>query len=94
METLLQLHAEGITIVLITHFMEEAVQADRVVVIQEGVLAEEGTPHTVFSQAERLRNMGLDVPVAAEVADWLRRRQVHVPSQVITKEELGDILCP
>lgn len=94
METLLQLHAEGITIILITHFMEEAVQADRVVVIQDGVLAEEGTPHTVFSQAERLRNMGLDVPVAAEVADWLRRRQVHVPSQVITKEELGDILCP
>lgn len=67
---------EGITIVLITHFMEEAVTADHVMVIDKGHLRMEGTAREVFSQAEKLRALGLDVPVAADLAYGLRKRDL------------------
>lgn len=94
MDTLLQLHDEGITIVLITHFMEEAVRADRVLVMNQGELVLEGTPRDVFTHVRKLQMMGLDVPVAAELAALLREKGVAVSGQIITKEELGDSLCP
>ena len=94
MDTLLQLHDEGITIVLITHFMEEAVRADRVLVMNQGELVLEGTPRDVFTHVRKLQTMGLDVPVAAELAALLREKGVAVSGQIITKEELGDSLCP
>ncbi len=59
---------EGITIVLITHYMDEAVQADRVVVIDEGVIRLDGTPEAVFSNVEKIKALGLDVPQATELA--------------------------
>lgn len=84
---------EGITIVYITHFMEEAVASDRVVVMKNGKLIEEGTPHQIFSQVEMLKDLGLDVPVAAEVAHKLAEQGIPMKSGIITEEELGDQLC-
>ena len=93
METLLKLHKQGITIVLITHFMEEAIQADRVVVMHDGVIERHGEPHEIFSHVPELLNAGLDVPVAAEIAAGLRKKGLDLPQQIITEKELGDALC-
>ena len=93
METLLKLHKQGITIVLITHIMEEAMKADRVVVMHDGVIERKGEPHEIFSHVPELLNAGLDVPVAAEIAAGLRKKGLDLPQQIITEKELGDALC-
>ena len=85
---------EGITIVLITHFMEEAVTADRVMVIDRGVLQMDGTAREVFSQADKLTEIGLDVPVAADLSRRLRKAGMAVSETCMTDEELGEALCP
>lgn len=84
---------EGITIVYITHFMEEAVTSDRVVVMKNGKLLHDGTPREIFSQVPMLKELGLDVPVAAEAAAKLRLDGVSLSNEIITEEELGDQLC-
>lgn len=84
---------EGITIVYITHFMEEAVTSDRVVVMKNGKLLHDGTPREIFSQVPMLKELGLDVPVGAEVATKLRLDGVTLSNGIITEEELGDQLC-
>ena len=83
---------EGITIVLITHFMEEAVTADRVIVMKTGVKLQEGTPREIFTQVDTLKALGLDVPVAAEVASKLVQNGVDISKDIITNDELGDAL--
>ena len=93
METIRQLNAEGITVIIITHFMEEAVQADRVVVVNQGEVKLDGAPRSVFSHVDELKAMGLDVPVAAEIAARLREKGIDLPGDIITKEELGEALC-
>ena len=93
MDTLHQLHDEGITIIIITHFMEEAVQADRVVVVDRAEMKMDGTPRDVFTHVKKLKAMGLDVPVAAELAEQLRQKGLDLPDSIITEEELGDALC-
>lgn len=93
METIRQLNKEGITVIIITHFMEEAVQAGRVVVVNHGEVQMDGTPRDVFKHVEELKNMGLDVPAAAEIAYKLRKKGIPLPADIITKEELGDALC-
>ena len=93
MDTLHQLHDEGITIIIITHFMEEAVQADRVVVVDRAEMKMDGTPRDVFTHVKELKAMGLDVPVAAELAERLRQKGLDLPDSIITEEELGDALC-
>ncbi|WP_301860879.1 energy-coupling factor transporter ATPase [uncultured Megasphaera sp.] len=93
MATIRQLNSEGITVIIITHFMEEAVQADRVVVVNQGRVQMDGTPHSVFSHVHELLDMGLDVPAAAEIAAKLREKGVALPDTIITKEELGEALC-
>lgn len=85
---------EGITIVLITHFMEEAVTADRVMVIDRGVLQMDGTAREVFSQADKLTEIGLDIPVAADLSRRLRKAGMAVSENCMTDEELGEALCP
>ena len=83
---------EGITIVYITHFMEEAVTADRIVVMKNGVKLQEGTPREIFTQVDTLKELGLDVPVAAEVTSKLVKQGMDLPNDIITNDELGDAL--
>ncbi|EGO65321.1 energy-coupling factor transporter ATPase [Acetonema longum] len=85
---------EGITVVYITHFMEEAMWADRVVVMEAGKVVDQGTPKAIFSQVERLKAMGLDVPTASDLSYRLRQRGVSLPVDIITEEELAVALCP
>ncbi len=85
---------EGITIVLITHFMEEAVTADHILVVDRGVLKLEGTAREVFSRADELTAIGLDVPVPADLARRLRKEGMKIPPDCMTDEELGEALCP
>lgn len=95
MDTIHELNrSEGITIVLITHFMEEAVTADHVLVVDRTKLQMQGTAREVFSQADKLTAMGLDVPVAADLAHGLRKTGYEIPEDCMTDEELGEALCP
>ena len=85
---------ENIGVIYITHFMEEAVAADRVMVMKNGKLLKVGTPHEIFSQVTWLKELGLDVPVAAEVALKLKEKGISLGDEIITNEELGAELCP
>lgn len=94
MRTVQVLHDErGMTVVYITHFMEEAAQADRILVMIKGELVMDGTPREIFSDVARLKELGLDVPVASEVAHDLRAAGLPLREDIITDEELGEALC-
>lgn len=84
---------EGITIVLITHYMEEAVDADRIVVMEEGKIALEGKPREVFSKVGELKRLGLDVPQMTELAYELGKNGVKLREDILTIEEMVDELC-
>jgi energy-coupling factor transport system ATP-binding protein len=86
-------HREGISVIYITHFMEEAVKADRVIVMEQGRIVMDGAPAEIFCKVSRLKAMGLDVPVAAELAYWLRQKGLELPEQITTDEELVMALC-
>ena len=89
-----KLHREqGITIVYITHFMAEAAAADRIVVMEQGQVVADDTPQAIFAQAEKMQQLGLDVPVATEVAAGLRRRGIKLPVTILTPEDLAAALC-
>lgn len=92
MKTIRQLRAAGITIVSITHYMEEAAQADRVLVMSRGRIVMEGTPEQVFSQTERLHGYHLDVPQAAELRDELVKAGIPMPENVITPDVCAEEL--
>ena len=87
----------GMTVIWITHFMEEAVGADRILVVSDGSIALEGTPREVFSQVETMRSLHLDVPHMAVLADRLRADGMPLPSGILTVEEMteevGKLLC-
>lgn len=88
MRTIKMLNKEkGVTIVLITHYMEEAAQADRVVVIDGGEKMMDSVPKKVFSQVEVMRNLGLDVPQVTEIADFLNKQGYDISSEIITEDE-------
>ncbi len=92
-ETICRLNREnGITVILITHYMEEAVLADRVVVMDEGHIVKEGTPRQVFSQVNELRALELDVPQPTELCFALRQAGVTLPDDVLTVEECAQAL--
>jgi energy-coupling factor transport system ATP-binding protein len=93
MEIIKDLHRDGITVVLITHFMDEAVKADRVIIMNKGELLLDGTPEEVFEQNELIRSVNLDVPIAVELASKLRRRGIKIPQNVITIEEMVEFVC-
>ena len=92
MRTIHRLRDAGLSIVSITHYMEEAAQADRVLVMSRGRIVMEGTPEQVFSQTERLHSYHLDVPQAAELRDELVRAGVPMPRSVITPEACAQAL--
>ena len=94
LDTVRRLHREsGITVVYITHFMEEAAAAQRVIVMENGKVAEDGSPKEIFSQVDAMRKRGLDVPLAAEVAWKLRKQGIRLPEDIVTNEDLVVALC-
>ncbi|MGB9840483.1 energy-coupling factor transporter ATPase [Thermovenabulum sp.] len=84
---------ENKTIILITHFMEEAVQADRVFVMEKGKIVMEGSPKDIFSKVERLKQIGLDVPQVTELANSLRAEGLDVRGDILTIDEMVECLC-
>lgn len=93
MRTLHQLHAGGVTVVLITHFMDEAAQAERVCVMGDGELLLDGAPADVFADAGTLRNMGLDVPQVTQLAGALGRAGVVLPRGLLTAGQMADAVA-
>ena len=93
MNIIKELHEEGITVVLITHFMEEAVRADRVIVMHEGEVFLDGTPAEVFAQKEKVLSVNLDIPLAVELAMELRKKGIVIPENIIEMEEVVEYLC-
>lgn len=93
MNIIKELHEEGITVVLITHFMEEAVYADRVIIMHEGEVFLDGTPPEVFAQGDKVKSVNLDVPLAVELSARLRERGIEVPQNIIGTEEMVEFLC-
>ena len=84
---------ENITTLHITHYMEEAVQADRVVVVDKGKKLLEGTPKEVFKNVDLLKKIGLDVPYMAELAGLLREEGLDIDDDILTVDEMVDKLC-
>lgn len=93
MDIIGKLHKEGITIVLITHFMEEAAKADRVIIMDDGKIMMDGTPKEIFYKVEDIRSMNLDVPFVVDLAHRLRRKGIEVPEEIIDEEEMVSYLC-
>jgi energy-coupling factor transport system ATP-binding protein len=93
LDTVIRLNKEtGITVVLITHYMDEAILADRVLVMDEGKIVRQGTPKEVFRDVEGLKAIGLDVPQAAEVGWLLRKMGLEMDDDLLTVEEMVDTL--
>ena len=93
-DTVLELnHSEKVTIILITHYMDEAVRADKIFVMDKGKVVMDGTPKEIFSQVEKLKSIRLDVPQATELAYMLNKAGIPVSQGILTSEELVDELC-
>ena len=84
---------EGITVILITHYMEEVIDADRVIVMDEGKVVMDGTPKHIFSQVEQLKSYRLDVPQVTELAYELQQAGMPLPAGILSIEELVETLC-
>ncbi|MCM1189775.1 MAG: energy-coupling factor transporter ATPase [bacterium] len=85
---------EKVTVILITHYMEEIIHADRAFVMDAGRIAMEGTPREIFSQVEELKKLRLNVPQVTLLAHELKKRGVNLPDGILTARELADCLCP
>lgn len=87
-DTVMKLNKDyGITVILITHYMDEAVKADRVVVMDNGNIALDGTPKEVFRNVEKIKSLGLDVPQASELAYRLRKKGMKLPDDILDENE-------
>lgn len=84
---------EKVTVILITHYMEEVINADKVFVMDHGHVVMEGTPREIFSQVDTLKEYRLDVPQVTILADELRKRGLDIPPGILRKEELVEALC-
>jgi len=83
----------GMTIVLITHYMDEAAQADRIIVMDDGNIKMEGTPREIFPQVERMKEMGLDVPQVTQLAHELKKAGIHINEKILNVDEMVNELC-
>ena len=93
MDTVMKLNREfGITVILITHYMDEAVKADRVIVMDGGRIAMDGTPKEVFRNVERMKKLGLDVPQATELAYRLRKKGFKLPDNILDENECAEAI--
>ena len=94
LETMLRLNKQdGVTIIFITHYMEEIVHADRIVIMEKGNTVMQGTPREIFSDTEKLKQLRLNVPEIVELADGLRKGGMLLKDGILTAEELVDELC-
>lgn len=84
---------EKITVILITHYMDEAVLADKIFVMDKGRIVMEGTPKQVFSHVEEIRKLRLDVPAATAMAYELRKAGYNIPKDILTRDELVEAVC-
>jgi energy-coupling factor transport system ATP-binding protein len=84
---------EKVTVILITHYMEEVIDADKVFVMDHGHVVMEGTPREIFSQVDKLKEYRLDVPQVTILADELRKRGLDIPQGILRTEELLEALC-
>lgn len=84
---------EGITIILITHYMEEVIAADRVIVMDDGEVVMRGTPREIFSQVDRMKQYRLDVPQVTELAYELKKAGLNLPDGILTAEEFAEALA-
>lgn len=93
-DTAVKLNRElGKTIILITHYMEEVIEADNVIVLNDGKITMNGTPKEVFSRVESLKRLGLDVPEVTELSNELRKSGVNIKDDIISIDEMVDELC-
>lgn len=93
LEIIHRLHKEGITCVLITHYMEEAAQAQQVVVMEKGTIRLQGFPADVFKEKEKLLQLGMQLPLAVELAEELRLRGIDLPDNIVEEEQLVEAIC-
>lgn len=94
METIHHLNKnEGITIVHITHYMEEAIKADRVVVMESGKIVADGTSREIFNQVDTLKSIGLDVPQVTDLAHQLKKEGIEISGQPLSIEEMVEAIC-
>lgn len=84
---------EKVTVILITHYMEEVIDADKVFVMDHGHVVMEGTPWEIFSQVDTLKKYRLDVPQVTILADELKKRGLDIPAGILRKEELVEAIC-
>jgi energy-coupling factor transport system ATP-binding protein len=93
-KTIKELNSQfGITILLITHFMEEAAQADRIIVMDKGKVIMEGTPRDIFSKVDVMKGIGLDVPQMTELSYELNKSGVNIGTDILTIDEMVNVLC-
>ncbi|MCD7871623.1 MAG: energy-coupling factor transporter ATPase [Enterocloster clostridioformis] len=85
---------EGITVLLITHYMEEAIEADRIIVMDDGRIVMDGQPREIFSRVKELKNHGLDVPQVTELAWELKEAGIPLADGILSREELVEQLVP
>jgi len=93
LEVIKELNEKGITVLLITHFMEEAAQADKIIVMDRSEVKMQGTPDEIFRRAEELSELGLGLPPAVELAVKLKERGVDVPEGILTADDMVNYLC-
>ncbi len=84
---------QGVTVIAITHYMEEVVSADKVYVLDDGVIALSGTPREIFKEKNVIKSLGLELPSASYIATKLKTSGVNIEGEILTDEELSEALC-
>lgn len=84
---------QGVTVITITHYMDEVVQADKVFVVNDGQIALQGTPVEIFKHKDQIKEYGLELPLATKVADKLKALGINLPEGILTDEQLAEELC-
>ena len=84
---------QGVTVIAITHYMEEVTDADRVLVMDDGKLVMDGTPAQIFARADEIKALGLELPLARYIADKLIKKGLELPQNILTEQELEEALC-
>ena len=92
LNTIKKLHAQGLTIILITHFMDEAAQAEKIFLMESGKIIKFGTPQEIFSDVKEIKKSGLDVPAPVELADRLRRKNFKLPKNILSEKDFSEAI--